>query len=330
MPSWILKTALQRIFSLLPASETWNEFFQRYVTRGLQLQPHGEFTEKLIACKKHFEHYQSFSRRPREEFTVFEIGPGWFPIIPIGLYLCGASEIWAFDTVPRLRQYGLLQVLECYRLFERDGALQKLLPGARRDRVAHLLELSEQATRLAPAEFLTLLNIHWRVRDVTRTELPSGSVDLVFSTGVLEHIDPPLLQRILDVFHRLMHDDSVMSHYIGIADQFASFDRSITPYNYLRFSDAAWRFYNSPLIPLNRLRVSDYRLLYQQAGFQVAHEENLKGDAEDLARIKLAPRFAKYSQEDLLVIFSWMVGRRVSGGLEAGPSAQRRGTRGTI
>ena len=28
---------------------------------------------------------------PAPGFTAYELGTGWFPIIPIGLYLCGAA-----------------------------------------------------------------------------------------------------------------------------------------------------------------------------------------------------------------------------------------------
>jgi hypothetical protein len=65
-----------------------------------------------------------------------------------------------------------------------------------------------------------------------------------------------------------------MSHSIDLTDQYASFDSGITQFNLLRFS--GWL--NNPIIPFNRLRVSDYRLAFSESGFQVVDETSLSGD----------------------------------------------------
>ena len=98
-----------------------------------------------------------------------------------------------------------------------------------------------------------------------------------------------------------------MSHTIGLGDQYAAYDSKITRLNFLRFSDRTWRWLDNPIIPLNRLRVSDYRRALSESGFEVVDEISQRADSVDLARTPLAPRFRGYSIEDLAVIHTWLV-----------------------
>ncbi len=327
MSSWILKTALQRAISGLPCSYWWNGLLQRYVTGGLRIQPDGEFRAKVIACRRHLDYYRAFSRQPREDFTVVEIGTGWFPIIPIGLYLCGAREIWTFDIVGLLRADTFCKVIEYFCLFSQTGELDELLPAVRTSAIARLTELAPLAMKVSPVEFLERLNIHSLVRDVRNSGLRDGSADLVFSHGVLEHFPPRMLAEALAEWRRLCSGYSVMSHFIGMADQFASFDRSITPFNNLQYSARVWRWLNNSLIPQNRLRASDYRRAYGDAGFGIVAEEDLNGAESDLAGVRLAAEFEHYDKQDLLVLFSWLVGRPVEGAVHTHQSAGDLGLR---
>jgi hypothetical protein len=59
----------------------------------------------------------------------------------------------------------------------------------------------------------------------------------------------------------------------------------------LHFSDRAWRWLNNPIIPLNRLRLSDYRRAFSEGGFQIVDETSQRGGPTELARMPLAARF---------------------------------------
>jgi hypothetical protein len=97
-----------------------------------------------------------------------------------------------------------------------------------------------------------------------------------------------------------------MDHFIDMSDHYAHFDRRISEYNYLRYSDRRWRPFNNRLQYQNRLRISDYRRIVQEAGFRVVAEDAERGPAELLEQITLAPRFRSYSQEDLAVLRCWL------------------------
>ena len=177
--------------------------------------------------------------------------------------------------------------------------------------MAQLRRAIESGENESPEALLNRLNIHALVRDAQNTGLKSGSIDFFVSTTVLEYIPTEALKGIFAESRRLASPNAVMSHYIDLYDQFSAFDRSITPFNFLRYSTNRWKWLRSPLIPLNRLRISDYRALHAPAGFAIVKEVNTSGSAQDLEKIPLAAEFQEYSPADLLVVSSWLVSRAV-------------------
>ena len=147
------------------------------------------------------------------------------------------------------------------------------------------------------------------VGDAGSSRLQDNSIDLIFSTVVFEHIDREILKSLLEEFARVGSPDCVMSHHIGLADQYASFDNSITPFNFLKYDSAKWRLFNNPVIPQSRLRMADYRELFAETGWRIVNEENKAGSLSDLNKVELAAEFQPHSTEDLLILFSWIVSR---------------------
>jgi hypothetical protein len=307
MPHWLIKSAIHHAISWLPERQFWNGLLQTYVTRSTQLTSQ-MFEEKLSQCRHFVDDLRSV-RPGATGFRVLEVGTGWFPTVPVGLYLCGAMEIWTVDIDPLLRADRIRGMLEYYRDYERGGHLKKWLPDCRPDRLQAALALLAEVEDLPPAALLEQLKIHVIVGDAQRTGLPPKSIDFFFSNGVLEYIPRPILAGILEEARRLAAPGAVMSHRLNLIDQFSYFDQSITPYNFLRYTSDQWRWRNSPLIWQNRLRISDYRTLLNDAGFQVVREENVSGKSEDLKGVKLAPEFHGYRNEDLIVLHSFLLAR---------------------
>lgn len=304
----MIKAAMQHVIGWLPRSYWWNGLFQKYVTKGYY--PSREsFEQKLVCCRKHLDHYLKFSPAPRSGFKALELGTGSWPIVPLGLYLCGASEIWTYDVAPVLRRDTLKRTLELFSEFKQDGSLEKILGMVEQERILRLEELLMQVETEAPADLLRRLNVRVLIGDARTTTLPDDSIDFIFSTVVLEMIGEETLRNLLVEFKRVASPDAVMSHYVGLADQYASFDKSITPYNFLKYSDGWWNLLNNPIIPHSRLRIADYRKLLEQTGWNITEERNTSGPPDDLKKIRLAPRFRKYAVEDLLVLSSWLVAR---------------------
>jgi hypothetical protein len=308
MSSWILKTALQHIIGRLPKNYYWNGLFQKYVTKGYY--PSSKvFEGKLNYCQQHLDYYLKFSSAPKSEFSALELGTGSWPIVPIGLYLSGASEIWTYDLVPVLQKDTLKYTLDLFLEFEENGMLKKILKSIRPERLANLRQLLDRVDTDLPSEIFEKLNIHLLIADARNTKIPDRSIDIVFSTQVLEHINAEVLTSLFSEFKSIAANDAVMIHYIGLIDQFSSFDKSITPYNFYKYSDAQWHFFNNPIISQSRLRLPDFRNLLKQTGWNLVEENNLPGSLEEIKKVKLDSKFQKYAVEDLLPLFTWLVAK---------------------
>ena len=315
MPHWLLKSALQRVVSMLPHRQKWNELFQKFGTRSLDIGT-GQLQTRLEHTRTHLDNFLKFQDEGNptsNEFTVLELGTGWYPWIALGLRLCGAGEIWTIDIDPLLRSERIGQLVRLLCEFDDQKKLQILLPHAQRKRIDQLREWADLADFEPPEQFLKRFNIHVLVGDAQKTSLPSGSIDLFCSTGVLEYLPPPVFRGILAEFRRLGSPKAIMSHWVSLIDQFSYFDRSITPFNFLKYTQRQWRYLNSPLIWQNRMRINDYRTLLSEGGYQILQETNVSGKPEDLATIRLAPEFQSYATEDLLVLTSWLVAKPIRG-----------------
>jgi hypothetical protein len=307
MPHWLIKSAIHRVISWLPNRQFWNGLLQSSFTKSTVLTT-SKFEGKVAECYRHFQAFTAFHQEG-SEFAAFELGTGWHPIIPIGLYLCGANEVWTVDIEPLLRPLAVRQTLEFYAHSEQAGRLEKLLPSRRLDRLTSLKSITDQDSGATAAALLQRLNIHVVVADAQKTPISSDSIVFFVSSGVLEYIPRTVLQGILKEFNRIGRRGAVMSHRLNLVDQYSYFDPSITAFNFLRFTEEQWRRRNSPLIWQNRLRISDYRRLLTEAGFELVREESTSGKPDDLLRVPLAPEFGHYSREDLLVLHSFLTAK---------------------
>jgi hypothetical protein len=161
----------------------------------------------------------------------------------------------------------------------------------RLSRWREVLALCEQPEGLGATELLERLGIHYWIGSASRSGLPPQSVHLIVSDVVFECLSPEELFDILQEFRQIAAPDAVMRHTISLDDQYAAYDSELTQFNLLHFSNRAWRWLNNPIVPLNRLRVSDYRRAFSEGGFQIVDETSQRGGSTELARMPLAARF---------------------------------------
>jgi hypothetical protein len=308
MPSWLIKSAIHRFISLLPQSQKYNELFQEKVTKSLGLGA-GAFEFRLSYCRRYLEDFLEVRPECAGDFTAVELGTGWYPIIPIGLWLCGAKEIWSFDIVSLLKRERLKILLNCFCEYDRAGKLKNFLPALLPERMERLHEVARLVDTLTPEAVLEKINFHAVVRDAQNTGLPARSIDLFFSCVVLEHIPAAIQRNINAEFLRVASPRAVLIEFVDLKDQYAAFDHSISIFNFLKFSNGVWKWLNSPLIPQWRLRVSDLRLLLRESGWEIVKEVNNVALPSELDKVRLAPQFQKYSREDLLVVETWLVAK---------------------
>ncbi|MBS1594028.1 MAG: class I SAM-dependent methyltransferase [Bacteroidetes bacterium] len=308
MKVWILKAVIQKAISFLPCEHRINFLFQKYVTKGVNLT-NDLFEDKLIHCSNHLKYFRKYAPGKRD-FTSLEIGTGWYPIVPIGFYLSGASTIYTIDISDLLSIERIKNTIERYEEWSKSGKLKTYLPEIDPARFERLVSLKGQLGSFGSArEALKEIHIHAIVGDARKIDLPAQSIDLLNSNNTFEHIYPGILSGILREFRRLLSADGIMSHQIDMSDHFAHLDKSITIYNFLRFSDSEWKIIDNGIQPQNRLRFSDYIKLLQDAGFQILENVSREGSLQALEAVPVSQKYKSYKPTDLAISHTLLISK---------------------
>jgi SAM-dependent methyltransferase len=280
------KAALQRGMGFVPQGERLNYLFQRHVARSLPADE-SVFRRKFARAEQHLRAYQEHGPgKPPADAIFWEFGVGWDLAIPLSFAALGVGR----------------QVLVDIRPSARVELVNDSLAHLDLDPVHSLAELEERfgIEYLAP-------------RDARATGLAAESVDFVSSTDVCEHVPGDDLAAIFRECRRLLRPGGAFSCRIDLQDHYAYFDRSLSKYNFLRYSDGGWRLVNSPLHFQNRLRSPDYLRLVREAGFEIVVERPsgpTEEGLEELRRLPLAPPFRNgYTPEELGVTVLSFVAR---------------------
>jgi SAM-dependent methyltransferase len=297
MARWLGKAALQKGMSALPRSESVNYVFQRRVSRSLPASEAG-FRRKLDRALQHLAAYaQHGPPRSLREAVLYEFGAGWDLTVPLAYWSLGVDRQILVDIHSNLRFALVNKTIE--RLEHSDDERLVRRPG-----VADVASAADLEERFGIA--------YAAPRDARATGFEAGSVDFVSSTNTLEHIPATDLVPILVECRRLLRPDGIMSSRIDLRDHYSYFDRGLSPYNFLRYSDRKWRAFDSRLLYQNRLRRPDYLRAFAAAGFEIVEEFPSSGDEPALASLReleLAPRFRGYAFDDLAVTALVVVAR---------------------
>ncbi len=251
--------------------------------------------------------------------TVLEVGSGWQPLIPMLFSLAGARRVIMTDLNPLLDLVSFRASVKS--LVANEAVIQSELgidP-------AHLQEFVREARADGKLdEVLGRLRMEYRAPcDMRQSGMAPGSVDVVVSRAVLEHIPPEVIQGIFIETARILKPGGITCHLIDNSDHWEHVDHSLSRINFLKYSDAAFRLtYISDLHYQNRLRHSQYRQMLDKAGLEVVVEETEVDDKAQasLQKMTLAPRFRQFSEVDLATITSFYIARPAAAVAEAAPA----------
>ena len=301
---WRMKALLKQLLSRSPQGERLNHFLQRYVTRSL---PTGDASCAIIVAQAR-EHVQTIARhyhRALQDSVFYEFGAGWDLMIPLAYYGLGVNRQILVDLRPLVRPELVNATIAQFARLRHDLGLSRVPAQPLPEGTAALALLKERygMEYRAPA-------------DARETGLPAARVDCITCTNTLEHIPRDDIARILAECRRILADEGVMSFRIDYQDHFSYFDSRISVYNFLRYSERAWTWYNSALHYQNRLRHSDYMRLIRNAGFEIIEEQRTDPSDADRALLGTLPvdqRFRHYGQPDLGVRGALLVMRKRNG-----------------
>jgi SAM-dependent methyltransferase len=305
MKKWVIKAGVQKIISFLPYKYQINYLFQKYITRGVQLSD--EYLEdRLIHYANHQKAFLSFGKK-LEGKKVGELGTGWYPVVPICFYLNGASEIVTMDIAPLMDKEKAIQTILKLRQYACKGRLSAFIT-YNKEKLDALADYVKNES-FTFEELLQKMNITYRLGDAAQMDLREASYDLIVSNNTFEHVYPADLKILLQKFKSLLKQGGIMSHFVDMSDHFAHLDKTITIYNFLRFSEQQWAWIDNTIQPQNRWRIYQYRELYQQLNIPIQEEINRPGSLADLRSIQLADEFQGKKEEELAISHSYLISK---------------------
>jgi predicted SAM-dependent methyltransferase len=290
-----IKCCVQSILSRLPGNEKLNFFFQRFVAKNLPMRLGGYIT-KWEQAKRHMEAYRRYADVTPS--VCYEIGSGWDLAVALSLAsIAKVSKIYCVDVREHLRVSLLNNSLRM--MFEQG-----------------ILDRQYIATKDSRQKILDEFKIKYVVVDSCgETAFQDHEIDFIFSNNVFEHIPPDSLVYTLKECKRVLSEEGIMSISIDYGDHYCTFDKSITPYNMLKYSNKQWLKYNHELHYINRLRHSDFVKLFERAGFDILEEDKkYPSDHRNvIATVPIHKEFLdKYSFADLCVTGAFFVLRHAA------------------
>jgi hypothetical protein len=245
--------------------------------------------------------------------VVAELGPGDSLGIGLSALLSGAERYHAFDVVEHAQVKRNLAVLdELVALFRAradipdQGEFPEIRPVLSSYAFPHhVLRAEHLAAALAEERVARIRDsvrnqnsagsmIDYRTRWLDESAIERGSIDMLISQAVLEHVDDlPGSYRAMRLW---VKSDGFMSHVVD----FRCHNTARYWNGHWRYSDSVWRLIRGRrAYLLNREPYSTHLRLLAENGFAPIEGQTIKGDPAT-AREQLAPRFRNMTDEDLI------------------------------
>lgn len=303
---WYVKAAIQYILAVLPGGMRVNDALSRRIGELSQMDEHvadrlGVLLKLVNTSARHVD----FASKP----IAVEIGTGWTPLLPILLGLKGAT-VHTFDINRFLVAGNIRRMLDILR--HHTPAIASSLDLSEEDINSRINEALDSAASGSVNSILQPFNVIYTApSDATVLPIETHSVDLYVSNLVCAHIPRPLIPEVLAETGRVLKDGAHAIHRIRLSDELAAADPKSHELNFLKFPSPFYqRFINTRIKYLNRLRCSEWKKAFADAGFElVASEEDVsRTGLEHLKTMKLAPEFQGFEHKDLattLIVGVW-------------------------
>jgi SAM-dependent methyltransferase len=304
---WTTKAFIQRVLSRAPGGEEIYYLAQKYAGGFRNFTIDSKVTQGLTLLECFTEVGEKL-----EGLTAMEIGTGWTPIIPMMYWLHGQAKCHTFDTSKLLRPE---LVIETAKQLVKQPA-ERFFPD-----LQHNIKLQERLQSLAQTiqnrpsaeDILRRCNILYHApEDASRTSLPDGSIDLIYSNTVLEHVPVHKIHDIFAECKRVLRSGGYMLHLIDLSDHFSHSDPSICAINFLQFSEQRFKKYNTRFIFQNRLRPLPWRKIFSEHEFEIIYWQT-KIDEKAMGQLRSFPldeAFKNLSPEEICTTAIHVVARK--------------------
>ncbi len=295
--NWKQKAAIMRVCSRIPYGPKIYKWGQKHLGT-LNVSP-----VKKLTAQVEMTHWLEESGESIKNRSLLEIGTGHIPLAPIGFFLAGAEWIITVDLHRRI-DWSLtresLKWMASHRNEIQSLFQENIVSSSVFDQRFAAIEKHINS----PQRFLEKAGIEYLApMDAAKLNLSEKSIDYHFSINTLEHINQRKLRDIFFEARRILKSKGTSVHFIDLTDHFSHQDKSISPINFLKYSDSHWdRIAGNEFAYCNRLRPTDYFKIFSDCHFKVLQKEmTVNEEALDVLNsgFKLNPKYSQYSQEDI-------------------------------
>jgi SAM-dependent methyltransferase len=244
------------------------------VWAGLGLYRRGQMDNPGYALEIFEKNYNPVKAYLPDSFTVLELGPGDSLATALTATAHGAREVYLVDARADARMD--------IEVYNRVYDTLKPIPG-----LPDRFNSVDEMLRYTQATYLTqgLQSLK---------QIPSNTIDFVFSNVVLEHLLLDEFEAIIQELYRLQKPGGVAFHIIDLRDHLND------SLNSLRFSPRVWSLVTDKLGSYtNRLRASQILDIFRRAGYQIFEQQQTHWSEIPIPREKLHPNFQRLSDDDL-------------------------------
>ncbi|HEY4210715.1 MAG TPA: class I SAM-dependent methyltransferase [Steroidobacteraceae bacterium] len=270
---WQAKIATKIVLSRLPVR---NGIWHR-----LNLFSHGFMDKPEYALGVFQRHYEraDFARKGKD-FVCLEVGPG---------------DSLASAVIARAHGASRTILLDAGSFATQDLRLYRMTAKLLSERGLHAPQIDGAASI---AEILEICSASYVIDGLASLrQVPSASVDFIWSHAVLEHIRVDEFLPTMNELRRVLRPDGVCSHRVDLQDHLAG------ELNNMRFSSRLWErnwmarsgFYT------NRIRMRQMVSLFEAAGFAVDVPWTARWSHLPTPRSAMAAEFRDLTDAELLI-----------------------------
>jgi hypothetical protein len=263
---WKFKALAFLVLDILPAGDSAHRWVQRRLTGTAHRDMSGENNRYQTVFLRHLNEFKKCGK-PIEDISYLEFGAGYDLAANIYYYCMGIERQALVDIVPIMQPTQVERMVHWYQANPPPGAVR------------------------TPLSDLAKMGIEYKAP--MRLQDIRGRFDVISTIDTMEHIPAPEVPEIARCCKALLNDDGVCVMSIDYTDHYSHADSAITPYNFLRYSPAGWRVYNSSRHYQSRSRHTTYREAFASASLTVdeIYIELPDGWETRLARVPLHSDF---------------------------------------
>ena len=278
-----IKTQIFKFLSILP-NKAGNYLYHTLQT----ILNRNSFNHKIISSNNSFKSAVDILRETDIDISnknMLEIGSGWAPIMPYYFFFnANVGKVCSYDINEHYHKKSIVKLNSYFESqYDLDIPLNKKTKYNLPDFISYY-----------PNTDLAKLNTTF-----------NDKVDFIFSRNVLEHITPDDILKIHSIFKSKFQHEFYILHMISPSDHRAYSDKSISLYDFLKYSKSEWNTIQTNFDYHNRLRLPQYIEIFKDLGYEIIYlnYDKCKTDSmkyKKFKALKLHEDFDCFSEEEIL------------------------------